>query len=376
MFVFAITQVTAFMADDLGWRGALRGLLLLGLLWWAWCSYAWLGNQAQADEGIIRAAVIAAMGSLFVVALTIPEAWDDSPGGLPSPLILAIAFSLVRLGHLAAYWIAAGTDRGLRRQLARTALPVVLAAALLVAGGAVGGSTQSLLWVLALAVDSIGVYVSGNDWRLPSARHFAERHGLIVLIALGESIVAIGVGVGGLPLTLPIVVAALLGLAICVALWWAYFDVVAPVAERTLAASSGTDRARLAKDSFTYLHFPLVAGIVYLALGLKKVMEYVADTEHHSLSEPLATTPLWAMYGGAATYLLAHLAFRQRNIGSINRPRLLVALLLLVIPFGAGSLPALAALGLLTAALMGLISFEVIRYADARDAIRHGAENL
>ncbi len=373
VFVFAITQVTSFMAEDLTWRGAFRGLVLLALLWWAWCSYAWLGNQARADEGLIRASLMTAMAAMFVVALTIPEAWGDSGSGLHAPIALAVSLGVVRLGHLAVFAIAAGGDAGLRRQLARTAVPVTIAAVLLVVGAALGGPAQTGCWALALVVDYTGVYLAGSDWRLPSARHFAERHGLIIIIALGESIVAIGVGVGGQAITTPVVAAALLGLAVTVALWWAYFDVVAPVAERTLAGLSGSDRTRLARDSYTYLHFPMVAGIVYLALGLKKVTEYVADTEHHPLSEPLATGPLWAMYGGVATYLLAHLAFRQRNIGSINRPRLCVAVLLLLAPLLVGALPALAALGVLTAVLVGLISFEVIRYADARDAIRHPA---
>jgi low temperature requirement protein LtrA len=325
VFVFAITQVTAFMADDLGWRGALRGLVLLLILWWAWCSYAWLGNQAHADEGVVRAGV---------------------------------------------YAVAAVGDAGLRRQLLRTALPVGVAAALLVVGALLGGVAQTVLWALALVVDYTGVYLSGTDWRLPAPRHFAERHGLIVIIALGESIIAVGVGVGELPITLPIIAAALLGLAVSVALWWLYFDVVAPVAERVLSSKEGTERVRLARDSYTYLHFPMIAGIIYLALGLKKVAEYVADTEHHALTDPLKGTGLWALYGGVAVYLLAHLAFRMRNVGSINRPRAVVAVLLLVAPLGVRYLPALAALGVLALVLGALIAFEVLRYADARAAIR------
>ena len=127
VFVFAITQVTAFMADDLGWRGILRGLVLMALLWWAWCSYAWLGNQAHADEGVLRAALLFAMAALFLVALAIPEAWGDEAGGLSAPLVLAAALSAVRLLHLGVYAVAAAGDAGLRRQLLRTAVPVVTA---------------------------------------------------------------------------------------------------------------------------------------------------------------------------------------------------------------------------------------------------------
>ena len=370
VFVFAITQVTALMAEDLGWRGVLRGLVLLALLWFVWCSYAWLGNQAHADEGIVRAAVIAAMAAMFLAALAIPEAWQDEGGGIRAPVVLAGAIALVRLLHLSVYAVAALGDADLRRQLLRTAIPVSVAVTLLVVGALIGGATQTVLWALALLIDYSGVYASGTGWRLPSPEHFAERHGLIIIIALGESIIAVGVGVLDLPLTVPIAAAALLGLALSVALWWLYFDVVAPVAERELRRRDGVERVRLARDSYTYLHFPMVAGVIYLALGLKKVAEYVGDTSHHSLTDPLPATALWAMYGGVAAYLIAHLAFRLRNVGSINRPRAVVALVVLVAPLAVGDLPALAALGVLAGLLVALIAFEVIRYAEARAAVR------
>jgi low temperature requirement protein LtrA len=370
VFVFAITQVTAFMADDLGWRGLLRGLVLLCLLWFAWCSYSWLGNQANAEEGVVRGAVIGAMAAMFLVALAIPEAWGDRGGGISAPVVLACALAVVRLLHLAVYGVAALGDAGLRRTLLKAAAPVGASAVLLVLGAVLGGPTQTVLWAVAVVVDYTGIYATGSDWRLPAPGHFAERYGLIVIIALGESIIAVGVGVTDLPLTVPIAGAALLGLAVSVALWWLYFDVVAPVAERELRRRTGVDRVRLARDSYTYLHFPMVAGVIYLALGLKKVAEYVGDESHHTLAEPLTATALWALYGGVAAYLIAHLAFRLRNIGSINRPRAVVAGLVLVAPVAVGRLPALAQLGILAGMLVALIAFEFVRYADARAAIR------
>jgi low temperature requirement protein LtrA len=370
VFVFAFTQVTAFMADDLGVRGVLRGLVLFALLWFVWCSYTWLGNQARADEGVVRLAMIVAMGATFLVALAIPEAWGDEGGGISAPVVLAVALAVVRVVHLGVYAVAALGDAGLRSQLVRTALPVGTAVTLLVLGAVIGGPTQTVLWAVALAVDYTGVYLSGTDWRLPAPGHFAERYGLIVIIALGESIIAVGVGVADLPLTVPTIAAAGLGLLVSVALWWAYFDVVAPVAERELRRREGVERVRLARDSYTYLHFPMVAGVIYLALGVKKVAEYVGDESHHTLTDPLPSTALWALYAGVGTYLVAHLGFRLRNVGSINRPRAVVAVVLLVAPLAVQSLPALAALAVLAAVLVALIAFEVVRYADARAAVR------
>ena len=360
------------MANDLGWRGAFRGLVVLALLWWAWCSYAWLGNQARADEGVVRAAMILAMAIMFLVALCIPEAWNDRGGGLNASLVLAVGVAAVRIIHLAVFAVVGAGDPALRRQLRRTALPVGAAGVLLVAGAWVGGTTQTVLWALALVVDYVGVYVAGTDWHLPAPAHFAERHGLIIIIALGESLIAVGVGMAGNPMTVALLGGALLGVAVSVSLWWSYFDVVGPVAERVLQSKEGAERVRLGRDSYTYLHFPMVAGIIYLAVGLKKVAEYVADTSHHELSDPLPAGAVWPMFGGVAVYLLAHLAFRLRNVGSINVPRAVTAGLLLVLPLVAVDLPALGALALLAGVLVCLTVVEAVVYREARDKVRHG----
>jgi len=372
VFVFAFTQVTQLMADDPTPLGALRGLVLLALLWWAWCSYAWLGNQAHADEGVVRLTMIAAMAAMFVVALSIPESFADLPGGLFAPFVLAACYAVVRLAHLACYLVAAREDPGLRRQLLLTAVPVAAASALLVVGGALGPPYQTGLWALALLVDYAGIWLVGTSgWRVNSPVHFAERHGLIVIVALGESLVAIGVGVAGQPVSAAIIAASFLGMVVAVSLWWLYFDVVAHVAERVLVAAQGQDRSRLARDSYTYLHFPIVASIIFVALGMKKVLEYVSDTEAHDLADALTGVPLIALYGGVAVYLLGHGGFRRRNIGTWNPHRTLAAVgLLLLLPL-AWQLPALAALAIVTGMLATLVAYEARRFGPARAQVRH-----
>jgi low temperature requirement protein LtrA len=373
VFVFALTQVTAFLATDPSAVGALRGLVLLMLLWFCWSSFAWLGNQAAADEGLLRFAVITAMATVFVAALAIPEAYADRAGGAPAPVVFAAAYAVLRLLHAAMYLVAAGDDRVLRRTILVTLTGSGAAIALLLVGAVLGPPGQTPLWVLALTIDYLAVFVVARSggWPLPAPGHFSERHGLVVLIALGESIVAVGVGAEDLPLSGPVLLAAVLGLLVSTALWWTYFDVVALVAERVLSSRSGTARSRLARDSYTYLHFPMIVGIVFLALGLKKVLEYVADTAHHSLGDALHGLPAWALYGGVATYLLAHIAFRLRNVGSLNVGRLVVAVALLALVPVAEHVPALAALGMLALLVCALVAYEVVRFAPARDAIRH-----
>jgi low temperature requirement protein LtrA len=374
VFVFSLTQVTALMADDPTWHGMVRGLLVLALLWWCWVGYAWLGNVVQAEEGLGKAAMFAAMGAMFVMALTVPEAFTDLEGGLDGPVLVAFAYLAVRVLHLAIFWMVARTadDRALRGQLLRFAPSLVGSTAVLVVASQLEGTAQTLSWGAALIVDYFGTILGGaSGWRLRSASHFAERHGLIVIVALGESIVAIGVGVAHIPISWPIIAASVLGLAVAACLWWAYFDVVSIMAERVLRRLEGEDRARMARDAYSYLHLPMVAGIVLLALGIEQVLEHVGDTSDGELSRSLDLLPLTALYGGVALFLLAHSAFKYRTWRRVTARRLAAATLLLVIIPLAMELAALVALGLLAAVMIALIATEAMRYSEVREQIRH-----
>jgi low temperature requirement protein LtrA len=371
VFVFALTQVTALMASDLTAHGMIRALLVLGVLWWSWTGYAWVCNLVRADEGAARVALFAAMAVMFIMALTIPEAFDDLPGGLNGPVVMALCYFVFRLLHVALFLVVARSDPGLRRQVIRFIPSMAGGTALLLVASQLDGRAQTACWALALLADYGGTFIIGSSgWRLRSVSHFAERHGLILIVAFGESIVAIGVGVAAEPISWPVILASVLGLAVCGSLWWAYFDVVALVAERVLARTPEEDRPRLARDSYSYLHLPMITGVVLLALGLKKVLEYVSDSTDHELTDPLTGIGLYALYGGVALYLLALVAFRLRNVHTVNVQRVVVAgLLLALIPL-AGMLPALAALGLLAGVAVGLIAYEAIRFADVRDRVR------
>jgi low temperature requirement protein LtrA len=384
VFVYALTQVTALMAADLTARGVLRGLLVVALLWWCWCCFAWLGNTVRADEGITRLALFAVMGTMFVVALTIPEAFEDLPGGLSGPVVFAACYLIVRVLHLVLYWYAARGDAGLRRQLLRAAVPMGGGAVLLFAAAtapqrlfespADAGAARTALWVLALAVDYGGIMAIGAEgWQIFSAGHWAERHGLIIIIALGESIVSIGVGATELPISWPIIAASMLGGAVAAVLWWAYFDVVAIAAERVLAGTTGAARAALGRDSYTYLHLPMVTGIIGVSLGMKKVLGYVGDVAHHDLSEPLKGIGLYALYGGVILYFLGHFGFRLRNMGSVNWPRTVAIVVLAALLPVAALVPALVALAMLAVVCVALILVEVVVFADARRALREAA---
>ncbi|HWD83389.1 MAG TPA: low temperature requirement protein A [Kribbella sp.] len=355
VFVFALTQITELMAHDLSWHGVVRGGFLLGLLWWSWAAYSWVCNIAKADEGAVRTVLLGAMAAMFVIALAIPEAFDDRPGGLSGPVVIAIAYFVLRAMHLVLLWLIAQGDQVLRRTVGLYAIGKAGAAALLLVASQYHGMTQTLLWAGALAADYVSTYlVDARGWRFNSPAHWAERHGLIIIIALGESIVEIGVGVTDLPISWPILVASLLGLAVCAALWWTYFGSAVHYGERALVAEPDRTRPWLARDAYTYLHVPMVAGIVLLALGLKKVLEYVGE----DVGRPLHGIGLFALYSGTALYLAGLVGFKRRTIHRWSLPRLIaVAVLVVVVPL-VPALPALAQLGILAGTLTVLVCVE------------------
>ena len=357
VFVFAITQVTSLLADEPTWGGVLRGMLVLTALWWAWTGYAWLTSTMDVDEGGVRLAMLGSMGAMLVVALAVPGAFGDHG------VLFGATYLLVRLLHIVLYAIVGRDDPDLRGAVLRFAPTALLGASLLVLAGFIEGDERIAVWVLALAIDYVGPAAlgGGRGWRI-APEHFAERHGLIVLIALGESIIAIGVG-AGFELVAGVIVAGALGIVVVSALWWLYFDVAAIFARRRLMQASGVEQARLARDAYSYLHLPMVAGIVLFALGLKTTLGHVG--------EELDTVPAVGLCGGVALYLLAHIAFLFRTTRRVFRRRTIGAVVLLALIPAAVAIPALAALALVSAVCSLVVVYEVVRHRTDRIVVRH-----
>jgi low temperature requirement protein LtrA len=357
VIVFAFTQVTSLLVDDPTWGGVLRGMLVLAALWWAWNVYAWLTSTMDVDEGGVRLAMLASMGAMLVVALAVPGAFGDDA------VLFGVAYLLVRLLHLVLSAIVGRDDPDRRGALMRFAPTAILGASLLVLAGFLEGDVRIAVWVAALAIDYLGPVVIGigRGWWI-AAEHFAERHGLIILIALGESIVAIGIGAGP-HLETGVLVAAGLGIVLVSALWWLYFDVAAIFARTRLMEATGVERARLARDAYGYLHLPMVAGIVLFAFGL--------ETTFHHIGEALDTVPAVALCGGTALYLLGHIAFLFRATHYVFRRRTIGAAVLLALIPAAVAIPALAALALVSTVCSLVVAYEAIRYRADRIRVRH-----
>jgi len=357
VFVLAITQCTQLMSDDPSWGGVGKGLLVLGLLWWAWVGYSWITSVADPEDDSVRIVIFAAMAAMLIVALAVPRAF----GGLA--LAFALAYAAVRYGQIGLFMIASRDTPDLRHSVLTLAGSTTVGVGILVGGSFLDGGAQAAVWAVALALDMAGPYFFGSEgWRLVPA-HFAERHGLIVIIALGESIVAIGLGVGA-ELSFGQGVAAVVGIGLAAAMWWLYFDVVALVAARRLArAAVGRVQNEMARDSYSYLHFPMIAGIVLVALGMKKTLGHVED--------PLKTVPAFALLGGMAAYLVAHVSFRYRHIRTISSRRAALAVVLLAFLPVATEVPALATVSVVAVLAWLLIVIETRSYGAARERVRH-----
>jgi low temperature requirement protein LtrA len=357
VFVLSFTQVTLKMAHHPGWAGLGEGLLILAAVWWAWCAYGWLTNSIDPDQNLNRLCMFAAMGGMLVVSLSIPEAFGDRG------VLFGCAYFFVRAMQLVLYVrnTPGASEEGDLQAILKLAPGFLLGSALLIVAGVLDGGARTSVWILAILIDwSTPLLFGTEEFHLDPA-HFAERHGLIVLIALGESVLAIGAA-AGFSIDAGQVVAALLGIVTVAALWWAYFDVVAIVAERRLSEAPPGEQAPLARDAYSYLHFPLIAGIVLLALGLKETLAGTGET--------LDTVPAIALCCGPALYLAGQIAFRHRVLGSFSPHRALAAVALLALIPLALAADSLGALGAVAAVLAVLIGYEAVHFRDARARVR------
>jgi low temperature requirement protein LtrA len=351
-FVFAFTQLSRLMAQQHDALGVVQALVVLALLWWSWTAFGWLSNLAHADAGIVRAAMIVGMTAMLIVGLVVIESYDDLPGGLYAPMVFVAAYLVARVTHAIVFVLL--SEPALRRRTIITVfLSVVPSGVLLTTGALLGSPWQLWLAVAACAIEPIVAYrtSSGVDWPVHSTTHFAERHGLIVILALGESTLAIGAGAATEPVSAAILVGVLLSMSIAVALWWAYFSRLSGEAEEALAHRAGS-RARVATDGYTYLHLALVAGIVLAALGLEVAMAHIGDTEAYGLFGAAA------LGGGVACYLAGSAFFARRVIGGWLVVRLVAAsVFLLAVPLLALA-PPVWALAVVAAGLVALLAVE------------------
>jgi len=356
VFVFGFTQVTTLLSNNPTWHGLGHGVLVLLALWWAWAAYAWLTNAVDPTEGRVWGSMLVAMGAMFIAALAVPEAFGDHG------VVFGVAFFVVAVMQLALYTIAAKGDRDLLVAILRVTPWAVGGAALIVAAGFVEGWPKTLLWTVALVLGLFGPLLVGlTGFRIHPA-HFVERHELIVIIAIGESFVAIGIGARGTDLGAGVIVGAILGFVVAASFWLAYFDFFTIRAQQLLTNRTGARRIALARDTYTYLHLPMIGGIVLFAFAMKTTLAHVGDE--------LAALPAFCLCCGPAIYLLAYVAVRARISHQVGGGRFVAAIACAALVPVALIVPALAALSLVAAVWVALHAYELIWWREARAETR------
>jgi low temperature requirement protein LtrA len=307
VFVFAITQVTALILHDPTWQGFLRGTLVLALVWWAWGGYTWMTNAIEVESFGVQLAFLGAMAASFFMALGVPGAFGDDA------LWFAVPYLVVRVLQVVVYVWGLRDDPQHQAAIRKLAPWFLVAPALVLAGAFLDDELRATLWTLSLVVDLAGAFTAGSSGFRVSPSHFAERYGLFMIIALGESIVAIGVGAAEVERDVTFAAAVLVAFAGVAALWWSYFDIPALGAERTLRAQPEERRAPYARDVFSILHYPFVLGVILYAVGAEKTLAHP--------DEPLSAAGRWALGLGVASTLLGMAAARFRAVRAVARER-------------------------------------------------------
>jgi low temperature requirement protein LtrA len=355
VFVFAITQVTALLSHDLTWTGLGHSLLVLALVWWAWSAFVWAANVADPDSSALRAILLLGMLLIFVAGLALPHAFGEDA------TLFAVTYAAVRLLHLALYAHTSREGNASWAAISGFAVTVLIGMALLIAGSFLDTGWQAALWTLAAAIDYAGpAWLTRERLRglqYVAVSHFAERYSLFVIICLGESIVAIGVGASGLNLDAALVGAIALGLLVTIGLWWIYFNRFAAEAEERLREHD--DPVLAAADSYSYLHLPIVAGIIVFAVGAKLLI--------HDSGEPLEGAARLALCGGVALYLVAHAAFQLRIARELEWAKFATAAAVIVVFALGGELAGWAVAALVAALLAALCGLEIRAAAAAED---------
>jgi low temperature requirement protein LtrA len=360
VFVFAVTQVSHLLLEHLTWEGAGQALLVLLVVWWAWNYTTWVTNELDPESTVVRLLLIAIMLASLVMAIAIPEAFGERA------LLFAGAYVAIQVGrHLFLTFGAADAGTIERERAGRILVWFIVAGVLWIAGALAEGPARTLLWLVALALDygaPLVVYWLPGRPALPESTwdvetsHFAERFQLFVIIALGETIVITGATTSELDLGGGRLVAFALAFLSTAAMWWLYFDYVARIAQRRLELAS--NRTRLARDGYTYLHVVMVAGIIVSAVGDELVIAHP--------TERLPAPEVAAVVGGPALYLAAHALFRLRMAGSLSAKRLGGAVACLVVG-GIGTLvPGLVVAALVVAVLAAVIGAEQVSGARRR----------
>ncbi|WBB49846.1 low temperature requirement protein A [Verrucosispora sp. WMMA2044] len=380
VFVFSFFIITRATAANINGRQLLHAALVLAVLWWCWVVHTVVATRIRIGEGFVPVLMVVGMAALFCFALALPQAFMDHKEEA-GPVVVAVSYVIIRAIHLILFLHVVRDNPTERRQLLRYAPELALSTALLlvaallpthIADAGTAAFVRDALWVSVVLLQyGTGLLARTWGWQVTSAEHWTERYDLILIIALGESVISVGVGsnlLGQAP-TWPGVTAAVFGIFFTAALWWVHYDLIGPAARIALHATLGPARVLMARDAYAYLYLPMIAGIILFALGAEGIVHDVAEPGV-PVAEPAHGPNVPMLFGGVFLYLLGNMAFQLRTLHTLSWTRVATLVVLLAAIPVAMPMPGLVALGLLTAICVGLVFAEVIFMAEARHTLR------
>lgn len=379
VFVYGFFNISRFVSEDLRPRVLVEGTLVLALLWLCWIGHMLVAHRVRLGEGISSLVTFAAMGAALAIALAIPHAFADTPGGVYGPLLFPACYFVLRWLHLGLHWYAVRQVPEERRLLVRVGVAVTISTALLLLAASLPwlpGDVDHFgvrvgLWTLAVLLEyGSGLVIGLSGWRLVSPGHFVERFELITIIAFGELIISVGLGSGvlGQPIIWSTLVSSLLGLTTVACLWWAYFDSLTHAAALAMHGLEGQARIALARDGYIYLHLPMIAGLILVALGGEEMVRFMG-ADAANAGRPLHGLGSSLLYVGVALYLLSLIGLQLRALGTLVWTRAVAFVLLVALVPLAGRVPSLVALSLLAAIGLGLVVAEIVFLAESRHGL-------
>jgi low temperature requirement protein LtrA len=363
VFVFGVTQVVAFIHGHLDWPTLWRAAVVLMLLWWAWTQFTWMAGYADFEELQPRLVILAATAGSFILAVSVTEAWADEGIVFATAYFGVMALAGVFMLMRAKAFEREGSAKA--DQLTGTVayvLRMMSGSFLVLVGGFVPDDIRVWFWVGAVVVNlfsatSVETYEYEVD-----ASHFAERHGLFVIIVLGEALIAIGIGVIGQSGSISFYLAGTAMLFTALAMWWSYFDWLFRVGEKALKAATGLDRGRLARDAYSLAHYPIVAGVILFAVGTE---ELLADPD-----VPLGDPERWAFIGGLMLYIAAQSTMVRRLTRAMTWERFILIGLLGVVGVAMGDLNGAALGAVVCLVLVSTLGVETARHREELSRLR------
>jgi low temperature requirement protein LtrA len=346
VFVFCVTQIVSILHNGVDTKSVGQVVLVFWLVWWAWTQFTWALNAADTTHSIVAMATLLATGITFFMAVAVPDAFKERA------LWFAVPYVLVRLTGLGLYGWVASASPSQKDAVRGFALLSMGGLVTVILGAIVGDTLQYVFWGATILLDVVAANYGGQSegWDLHSD-HFGERHGLFVIIALGETLIVAAGGLTGAEWSTELLLVAVLAVAITSAMWWSYFTRAKAMLDHALESSKGATLAMMARDVFSLIHFPMLCGIIAYAVAIEAAVAHPYD--------PLQREVLGALAAGVLLFVGGTALAIWRATRQVWMPRIVLSVITALLIVAIGGVSPLISMGI---ALLGVVTIAIVEH--------------